>query len=106
MAEYQAYSIDIFCFDTKCYNLENFSSDNGDDVSNYKVMGGGGTDGGAIFRFLKDENMTPLKLVIFTDGYVGDFGNPDDHSLEVVWIIKGSDVKPPYGMFAYYEEGK
>jgi predicted metal-dependent peptidase len=104
MDQYPNFEINVFCFDTECYGDEQFTSDNGHDISTYEVRGGGGTDGSAIFRHLKDQNRVPLKLVVFTDGYVGDFG--DENYCPTVWIIKGSDVVPPFGQHAYYDEEK
>jgi predicted metal-dependent peptidase len=104
MDQYPMYEIRVFCFDTDCYADRTFSSDNGEDICTYVPKGGGGTDGGAIFRFMKAENFVPLKLVIFTDGYVGDFG--DENYCPTVWIIKGSNVVPPYGTHAYFDDNK
>jgi len=102
MDQYPMYEIRVFCFDTACYADRTFSSDNGEDIRTYVPKGGGGTDGGAIFRYMKDEDFVPLKLVIFTDGYVGDFG--DENYCPTVWIIKGSNVVPPFGTHAYFDE--
>ena len=102
MQAYPMYEIRVFCFDTQCYNDKTFSTDNGEDIRTYTPKGGGGTDGGCIFRYLRDENVIPTKLVIFTDGYVGDFG--DENYCPTVWIIKGSNVVPPFGTHAYYDD--
>jgi predicted metal-dependent peptidase len=102
MDQYPMYEIRVFCFDTRCYSDRTFSSDNGEDIRTYEAKGGGGTDGGAIFRYMKDENFIPLKLVVFTDGYVGDFG--DENYCPTVWVIKGSNVVPPFGTHAYFDD--
>jgi predicted metal-dependent peptidase len=102
MDQYPMYEIRVFCFDTQCYADRTFSSDNGEDICTYVPKGGGGTDGGAIFRYMKEENFVPLKLVVFTDGYVGDFG--DENYCPTVWIIKGSNVVPPFGTHAYFDD--
>jgi len=101
MEQYPMYEIRVFCFDTECYSDRVFSSDNGEDIATYEAKGGGGTDGGAIFRYLKAQDYQPLKLVIFTDGYVGDFG--DENYCSTVWVIKGSNVVPPFGTHAYFD---
>ena len=102
MDQYPMYEIRVFCFDTECYADKTFSSDNGEDIRTYVPQGGGGTDGGAIFRYMKSENYVPLKLVVFTDGYVGDFG--DENYCPTVWIIKGSNVVPPFGVHANFDD--
>ena len=102
MQQYPMYEIRVFCFDTECYSDRTFSTDNGEDIRTYEAKGGGGTDGGCIFRYLKSENVVPSRLVIFTDGYVGDFG--DENYCPTVWIIKGSNVVPPFGMYANFDD--
>jgi len=105
MQQYPSYEIGVTTFDTKCYNRQVFSSENGEDITTYEVLGGGGTDGGAIFRFIRDEGIETDRLVIFTDGYVGDFGSEEDNNRTgALWIIAGSKEKPPYGQYAYYED--
>ena len=102
MQQYPMYEIRVFCFDTKCYADQTFTSENGENICSYIPLGGGGTDGGAIFRYMKDEGFVPERLVIFTDGYVGDFG--DENYCPTVWILKGSNVVPPFGMHAYFDD--
>jgi predicted metal-dependent peptidase len=102
MDQYPMYEIRVFCFDTKCYADRTFSSDNGEDIRTYVPKGGGGTDGAAIFNYMKEEDFVPERLVVFTDGYVGDFG--DENYCPTVWIIKGSTVVPPFGTFAYFDD--
>jgi predicted metal-dependent peptidase len=102
MQQYPMYEIRVFCFDTKCYADQTFTSENGENICSYIPLGGGGTDGGAIFRYMKDEGFVPDRLVIFTDGYVGDFG--DENYCPTVWILKGSNVVPPFGMHAYFDD--
>ena len=101
MGQYTAYTIYVFCFDTEAYNARTFTSDDAEDITAYKIKGGGGTDGGVIFRHLKDADMVPEKLIVFTDGYVGDFGDPV--YCDTIWVIKGSNVVPPFGQYAPYD---
>lgn len=101
MSAYTSYNILVFCFDTRVYNAVNFSSDDGLSITTYEPKGGGGTDGGCIFRYLKEEGIEPQKLVVFTDGYVGDFGDPI--YCPTMWLIKGSKEKPPFGEVAYMD---
>lgn len=102
MGQYQSYEILVFCFDTKCYNAKVYSSDNGEDIKTYEPKGGGGTDGACIFEYLKDEGIGPMKLVVFTDGYVGNWG--DEFYCPTIWCIKGSKEVPPFGQVCYLDE--
>ena len=104
MDQFQSYKIHIFTFDTGVYNPQQYNSDNLDTICDYEVKGGGGTDFDAIFNYLKEEQIEPRRLVVFTDGY--PFGSWGDESYaDTVWIIHGNTtVVPPWGQYAYYEK--
>jgi len=104
MDQFQSYKIHIFTFDTGVYNPAQYNSDNLDSICDYEVKGGGGTDFDAIFNYLKEEQIEPKRLVVFTDGYpFGSWG--DECYADTVWIIHGNTtVVPPWGQYAYYEK--
>jgi predicted metal-dependent peptidase len=104
MDQFQAYKIHILTFDTRVYNPETYNSDNLDTICDYEVKGGGGTDFDCIFEYLKEEQIEPKRLVVFTDGYpFGSWG--DENYADTVWIIHGNTtVVPPWGQYAYYEK--
>ena len=94
----------MFTFDTEVNNPHQYHSENLENISDYEPKGGGGTDFDAIFRYLKDEEIEPKRLIVFTDGYpYGSWG--DENYCDTVWVIHGStSIVPPYGQCAYYEE--
>jgi predicted metal-dependent peptidase len=104
MDQFQSYKIHIFTFDTRVYNPAQYNSDNLDTICDYEVKGGGGTDFDAIYNYLKEEQIEPKRLVVFTDGYpFGSWG--DENYADTVWIIHGNTtVVPPWGQYAYYEK--
>ena len=104
MDQFQSYRIHIFTFDTCVYNPAQYNSDNLDTMCDYEVKGGGGTDFDCIFDYLKQEQIEPKRLVVFTDGYpFGSWG--DECYADTVWIIHGNTtVVPPWGQHAYYEK--
>ena len=104
--EFNNYKIHIFCFDTDTYNPQDFTSENLDDISEYELQGGGGTDFECMFKYLKDNEISPKRLVVFTDGYpFGTWG--DANYCETVWIVHGNNnPNPPFGQWAIYEEDK
>jgi len=104
MEAFDSYRIHLFTFDTETYNPQDFNSDNLDTITEYDLQGGGGTDFDAIFRHLKDEQIEPKRLVVFTDGYpFGSWG--DENYCDTVWIIHGDrNPSPPFGTWALYEE--
>jgi predicted metal-dependent peptidase len=104
MEQFPAYRIHVVTFDTEAYNPRQYDSENLDDIGDYEVQGGGGTDFDAIFRYLKDNEIEPKRLVVFTDGYpFGSWG--DENYADTVWVLHGTTtIVPPWGQYAYYEE--
>ena len=104
METFEDYRIHIGCFDTEVYNMQMYTADNLEDISDYKLAGGGGTDFDCFFDYFKKEEIEPKKLVVFTDGYPGgSWGDPN--YCDTVWIIHGDkNPNPPFGTFALYDE--
>lgn len=102
MESFDSYRIHVFCFDTDVYNPQQFDSDNLENIADYEVKGGGGTDFDCIFAYLKSQDIEPKKLVVFTDGYpCGSWG--DENYCDTVWIIHGDrNPSPPFGTWALY----
>ena len=106
MDSFPAYKIHVVTFDTECYNPAQYDSDNLDSMIDYEVSGGGGTDFDCIFTYLKAEEITPRRLIVFTDGYpFGSWG--DAEYCDTTWILHGTTtIVPPWGTHAYYDENK
>lgn len=108
MEEFKDYKIKLWCFDTKVYNEQDFSADGGEDLMSYEIMGGGGTDFDANWKYMKENDIQPKKFIMFTDGYPWDsWGDPD--YCDTVFIIHGhrdKNLEAPFGVTAHYEEGK
>ena len=102
--DFNNYKIHIFSFDTEVYNPKDFTSENLDDIIEYEPEGGGGTDFECMFNYMKDEDINPKRLVVFTDGWpFGSWGDPN--YCDTVWIIHGNDhPNPPFGTWAHYED--
>jgi len=104
MDSFPAYKIHVITFDTEAYNPAQYDSDNLEDICDYEVKGGGGTDFDCVFNYLKAEEIEPKRLVVFTDGYpFGSWGDPS--YADTVWILHGTrTIEPPFGQYAYYGE--
>ena len=106
MDSFPAYRIHVITFDTDAYNPAQYDSDNLEDICDYEVTGGGGTDFDCIFKYLKDNEIEPKRLVVFTDGLpFGSWG--DENYADTVWILHGTTtIEPPWGQYAYYDEAE
>jgi len=106
MDEYKDYNIKVWCFDTAVYNEQDFSADGGEDLSEYEIKGGGGTDFMANWTYMKENDIQPKKFIMFTDGYAWDsWGDPD--WCDTVFVIHShhdKNVQAPFGVTAHYEE--
>jgi predicted metal-dependent peptidase len=104
MEQFQSYKIHVGTFDPRVYNTVQYDSENLDSMADYQVEGGGGTDFDCIFDYLKEEQIEPKRLVVFTDGYpFGSWG--DENYADTVWILHGTTtIVPPWGQWAYYEK--
>jgi len=105
MNQYNDYNIKVWCFDTKVYNLEEFSAHDGD-ITEYEAAGGGGTDFDSNWDFMKEEGIEPKKFIMFTDGYPwGSWG--DDSYCDTVFVIHSNydkDLEAPFGVTTHYDK--
>jgi len=106
MEQFPNYRIHVVSFDTEVYNPQQFDSDNLEDITEYEVMGGGGTDFDCVFNYFKANEIEPKRHIMFTDGYpCGSWG--DEQYCDTVFIMHGTTtIVPPFGQYAYYEEEK
>ena len=106
MNGYDAYNIHIWQFDTKVFDYEVFTHEDGKDIRDYKVEGGGGTEFMVNWKFMKEQGIEPKQLIIFTDGYPwGKWG--EEHYCDTLFLIHGypdKKFKAPFGVTAHYEE--
>ena len=103
MDQYADYNIHLWCFDTDTYNPQKITQDNGEELLEYKLMGGGGTDFEVNWSFMKDNDIVPKKFIMFTDGYpCGSWG--DEDYCDTLFIVKGGDNIAPFGQTVLYDE--
>ena len=106
MDEYEGYNIKLWCFDTAVYNDQDFSADGGEDLLDYEIFGGGGTDFDANWNWMKENDYVPKKFIMFTDGYPwGSWG--DEDYCDTVFIIHShhdKNLEAPFGVTAHYEQ--
>ena len=105
MEEFPDYNIKVWCFDTKVYNEEDFEANDGKDLLDYELMGGGGTDFMANWTYMKEQDYVPKKLIMFTDGYAWDSWGIADYC-DTVFVIHShhdKNLQAPFGQTAHYE---
>lgn len=102
VAQFESYAISVLCFDTKGYNFQTFTEDDGDAIFDYQVEGGGGTAFSGIFNYLKELDVVPKQLFVLTDGATVDWGDPD--YCDTTFLIKNPrKIVAPYGVSVEFE---
>lgn len=104
MDEYKEFKLKIWCFDTKVYNEQDFTSDNGDDMTTYQPVGGGGTSFECNWEYMKEHGIEPKKFIMFTDMYpCGGWG--DEDYCDTIFLGHGTtSIVAPFGTTIYYED--
>ena len=104
MEQFPNYRIHVLSFDTEVYNPQQYNSENLENIADYEVQGGGGTNFDCVFDYFKENEIEPKRHIMFTDGYPnGSWG--DELLCDTVFILHGTtSIVPPFGQYAYYEE--
>lgn len=106
MDAYQDYRIKVLTWDTEVYNPQDFTADSNTDISEYEPGGGGGTDPHCVWEWLKENDVQPKKLIMFTDyQFFGWSPEQVQDYCDTVWIIKDNDsAEPEFGIWAHYDD--
>lgn len=105
MDQYPEYRIRIWQFDTGVYGYEEFTHDDGKELTDYEIKGGGGTKFEANWDFMKERGIEPDQFIMFTDGQPGySWGDPD--YCDTVFLVHTKYGKPvsPFGETVYFPE--
>lgn len=106
--QFSSFTVHVWCYDTKVYNHQEFTQDNIDEIENYEIMGGGGTDFMASYHYMKEIDHVPETFVNLTDGMpFGSWG--DEEYCDTIFIIHddyaiSNKKKAPFGMTLYYDD--
>ena len=106
MQQFQDFKIRIWTFDTQVNKegYKEFDPYNADELKNYEIVGGGGTDFECNYNFMKENDITPDKFIMFTDGMPWDSWG-DESYCDSLFVIHGTDqIVPPFGEHAYYSQ--
>jgi len=67
VSDFKSWSIKIWSFDAKIYNVKDYSSDLDSDILNYQIKGGGGTVFEVNWKFMQENEIIPKLFIMFTD---------------------------------------
>lgn len=100
--QFTSYKVRVVTFDTDVYNEDEFTADDGRSMGEYEINGGGGTSFECVWQWMKDNEVQPHQLVVFTDGYpFGSWGDPD--YCDTLFVVHGSNtITAPFGITANY----
>ena len=105
MDQYRDFTIHLWSFDTAVFNPQIFTPDNADELEDYVLGSGGGTDFDCNWEFMKSEGIDPKKFIMFTDGWPFDsWGDPD--YCDTVFLINNQyerNIEAPFGLTVPYE---
>lgn len=87
-------------FDAEIIEPVPFSDE--DEFRKIEAAGGGGTDFGIIFEYVKEymSDDLPVSIIILTDGYAPFPDEAVAMNIPVLWLINNEEVEPPWGKVA------
>lgn len=106
MEQFPDFELDVWCFDTRVYGHVKYTPENIDEIDDYEIKGGGGTDFMCNYTYMKEIELMPERFIMMTDGYPnGSWG--DDSWCDTLFLIHGDPqhrLVAPFGMTAWYEQ--
>jgi predicted metal-dependent peptidase len=104
MKQFRTFKIQVWSFDHRVYHnsyLE-FTESNGVTVEDFDPIGGGGTNFGANWEYMKKNKIRPDRFIMFTDGYCS-FDGCDADLVDTVWVIYDNNhFSAPFGTSAFF----
>ena len=80
--------------------------DNAEELLEYKLGSGGGTEFECNWEYMKEEGIEPKKFIMFTDGWpFNSWGDPD--YCDTIFLINNPyerGIEAPWGMTVQYED--
>ena len=106
MTQFDDFELRVWSFDTQVYDetMLVLTPDNIDDIHQYQMVGGGGTDFMCNWKFMEENEIEPDRFILFTDMYpCGSWGDPD--YCDTLFVAHGTtSIIAPFGQTAWYEE--
>lgn len=106
MEQFTEFKLHIFCYDTQVHNPQTFTENNTEDLLEYEIKGGGGTNFDCCYDYMKENNINPALFVNFTDGYPWNSWG-DETYCDTLFIVHssrdGNSPTAPFGITVQYE---
>lgn len=106
MEQFPDFKLHLWTFDTRVYNPVVLTPDNLDDIDEYEIHGGGGTNFTCNWEHMMENDIAPERFIMMTDGYpCGSWG--DESYCDTLFLIHGDPqqrIVAPFGMTAWYTE--
>jgi predicted metal-dependent peptidase len=106
MDQYKDFRIHLWSFDTEVFNPVVFTPDNSEELLDYQLGSGGGTEFECNWEYMKEQGIEPKKFVMFTDGWpFNSWG--DEHYCDTIFLINNPyerNIEAPWGMTVQYED--
>jgi predicted metal-dependent peptidase len=106
MDQYKDFRIHLWTFDTDVFNPKVFTPDNADELLDYKLGSGGGTEFECNWEYMKAEGIEPKKFVMFTDGWPFNSWGDADYC-DTIFLINNPydrNIEAPFGMTVQYDD--
>ena len=95
--------VDVFYWDCEIASHETYDAATLSTLSQVtQPKGGGGTDPTCVMRHLNENNIKPDCIIMFTDGYIYDWGN--EWNVPILWVVVG-DATAPVGKTLNIKDG-
>ena len=103
ISDFKSWKIKIWSFDTKVYNVEDYSSMDNPDILKYVPKGGGGTYFECNWDYMESNNINPKVFIMFTDLYpCSGWGN--DLYCDTIFVGYGNNkIVAPFGETIYLD---
>ena len=109
MEQFVDFTLDVWCFDTTVYNHAKFTPENLDDIDEYEIKGGGGTNFMCNWDYMKENDIMPERFIMMTDGYDCSPNWGLDGYCDTLFLVHGDPghkLVAPHGMTCWYEPDK
>ena len=106
MDQYKDFRIHLWSFDTKVFNPKVFTPDNSNELLDYELGSGGGTEFECNWDYMKNEGIVPKKFIMFTDGWPFNSWGDADYC-DTIFLINNEydrSIEAPHGMTVQYED--